>query len=177
MKDMKDEVARISKDIDFEKNNYQLTLDTSHGPLRLRFFPEVAPGHCLNMIALAQAGFYDNLNFHRVIPGFMIQGGCPSGNGTGGPGYNIKAEFNERKHLKGTLSMARAQSPDSAGSQFFVCADAVPYLDNQYTVFGETIDDESLATLDRIVAVPTGSQDRPVQAVVINKATVAINPQ
>lgn len=176
MKNMKDEVATFSKDINFEKNNYQITFETNHGPLRLRFFPDVAPGHCSNMIALAKAGFYDNLSFHRVIPGFVIQGGCPEGNGTGGPGYTIKAEFNDRKHLKGTLSMARAQHPDSAGSQFFVCADAVPYLDNQYTVFGETIDDESLATLDSIVAVPTGSQDRPLQAIVIQKAVVTENP-
>lgn len=174
--DMKKTVDEMGTAIDFEKNDYQLNLDTSLGPMRLRFFPDVAPGHCRNMLALAKAGFYDNLTFHRIISGFMIQGGCPTGNGTGGPGYQIKAEFNQRRHRKGTLSMARAQDPNSAGSQFFVCLEDVPYLDGQYTVFGELLDEESTQTLDRIGAVRTGAQDRPVEPVMIRKAAVAEKP-
>ena len=94
--------------------------------------------HCAAFIKLARAGFYDGLTFHRVEPGFVIQGGCPLGTGTGGPGYNLDAEFNALPHLKGTVAMARAQSPNSAGSQFYVCIEDARFLDKQYTVFGQT---------------------------------------
>ncbi|MBV8222425.1 MAG: peptidylprolyl isomerase, partial [Candidatus Eremiobacteraeota bacterium] len=88
----------------------------------------------------ARAGFYDGLTFHRVEPGFVVQGGCPEGTGRGGPGYNLREEFNKRKHVQGTVAMARAQSPNSAGSQFYICLEAAPFLDNQYTVFGQVTD-------------------------------------
>ena len=134
--------------------------------------PDVAPGHVKNMLGLAKIGYYDGLTFHRVINGFMIQGGCPEGTGTGGPGYTIPAEFNATKHEPGVLSMARTSDPNSAGSQFFICLETVPHLDRQYTAFGRTADAESLAVVKKIGAVPTGEQDRPVKPVTINKATV-----
>jgi cyclophilin family peptidyl-prolyl cis-trans isomerase len=123
-------------------------------------------------LALAKIGYYDGLTFHRVIPGFMIQGGCPEGTGTGGPGYTIKGEFNSTKHEPGVLSMARTNDPNSAGSQFFICLDKVPHLDGQYTAFGRTADADSLAVVKKIGGVQTGAQDRPVKPVTINKATV-----
>ncbi len=176
LKHSKESIDREIRLLDFKKNDYRLSISTNMGPIRLRFFPDSAPGHCANMIALAQLGFYDGLSFHRIIPGFVIQGGCPKGDGTGGPGYQIKAEFNERKHVKGTLSMARSQNPDSAGCQFFVCLADVPYLDNQYTVFGETVDQESLATLDKIAVVPTSAQDRPVEPIIMKEVKVLSTP-
>ncbi|MCX8028145.1 MAG: peptidylprolyl isomerase, partial [Thermodesulfovibrionales bacterium] len=119
-------------------------IETRFGSMELRFFPDVAPNHVDNFITLAKKGFYDGTTFHRVIPGFMIQGGDPnsknpdrSKHGMGGPGYTIKAEFNNKPHKRGTLSMARAMHPDSAGSQFFICVADTPFLDGQYTVFGE----------------------------------------
>jgi peptidyl-prolyl cis-trans isomerase B (cyclophilin B) len=114
---------------------------------------------------------------HRVIPGFVLQAGCPQGNGTGGPGYTIKAEFNNRKHETGVLSMARTNDPNSAGSQFFICLDRVPHLDNQYTAFGKASDAESLKTIAAIGAVPTGSGDRPKQDVKITKGSVKVMPK
>jgi peptidyl-prolyl cis-trans isomerase B (cyclophilin B) len=139
--------------------------------------PEVAPGHAKNLLSLAKIGFYDGLTFHRVISGFMIQGGCPEGTGTGGPGYTINAEFNKTKHEPGVLSMARTNDPNSAGSQFFICLENVPQLDNQYTVFGRTADAQSLAVVKKIGAVPTGAQDRPTKPVTIEKATVVEKPK
>ena len=144
------------------------------GTINLELYPDVAPGHCKNIIALAQIGYYNNLTFHRIVPGFVIQGGCPDGTGAGGPGYTIDAEFNDRKHTPGVLSMARTNDPNSGGSQFFLCLEDVPYLDNQYTVFGKTSDEESLATVKSIGAVKTGPQDRPVEDVVIESAVVSI---
>jgi peptidyl-prolyl cis-trans isomerase B (cyclophilin B) len=126
------------------------------------------------MLALAKIGFYDGLIFHRVISGFMIQGGCPEGTGREGPGYTIKAEFNGTKHEPGVLSMARTNDPNSAGSQFFICLEKVPHLDRQYTAFGKTADAESLAVVKKIGAVETDSDDRPVKPVTINKATVIV---
>jgi peptidyl-prolyl cis-trans isomerase B (cyclophilin B) len=172
LKQGKEAIDREIKVLDFNKYDYRLNISTNMGPIRLSFFPDVAPGHCANMIALAQIGFYNGLSFHRIIPGFVIQGGCPKGDGSGGPGYQIKAEFNERKHVKGTLSMARSQNPDSAGCQFFICLAEVPYLDNQYTVFGEIMDDESLSTLDKISVAPTNAQDRPVEPIVMKEVKV-----
>ena len=106
------------------------------GEIKIDFYPADAPKTVENFVTLAKKGFYDGLTFHRVEPGFVAQGGDPKGNGTGGPGYQIKAEFNKQKHLRGTVAMARSQSPDSAGSQFYICFKPAPFLDGQYTVFG-----------------------------------------
>lgn len=171
-KNRKAEVDAAAKTIDFKTKKYQLELDTSLGKIKLDLLPDVAPGHCRNMIALAQIGYYDGLIFHRVIKGFMIQGGCPEGTGTGGPGYTIPAEFNATKHEPGVVSMARTSDPNSAGSQFFICLEKVPHLDKQYSAFGRTADAASLDVVKKIGAVPTGGQDRPKTPVTISKVTV-----
>jgi peptidyl-prolyl cis-trans isomerase B (cyclophilin B) len=118
------------------------------GEIRFEFYPEDAPKTVENFVTLAKKGFYNGLNFHRVVPDFVVQGGCPKGNGTGGPGYMIKAEFNKQKHVRGTLAMARSQSSDSAGSQFYICYGATPHLDGQYTVFGHVV--SGMEQVDRI---------------------------
>jgi peptidyl-prolyl cis-trans isomerase B (cyclophilin B) len=110
------------------------------GKIVIELYPDVAPKTVENFLKLIKKGFYNGLNFHRVEPGFVVQGGDPSGNGTGGPGYMIKAEFNNKKHVAGTLAMARANDPDSAGSQFYICLAPAPFLDGKYTVFGQTIE-------------------------------------
>lgn len=115
-------------------------LSTTKGDIVFTFYADDAPLHCAAFIKLADAGFYDGLTFHRVEPGFVIQGGDPSGNGTGGPGYRLKAEFNSRPHVRGTVAMARSADPNSAGSQFYVCLDDARFLDKNYTVFGQMID-------------------------------------
>ncbi len=162
-------------DLDFTSSKYQIKLETTNGDILLDLFPEVAPGHCKNIIGLARTGFYDNLIFHRVISGFMVQGGCPQGTGTGGPGYNIDAEFSTTAHEDGTLSMARATDPDSAGSQFFICLGPQSFLDGQYTAFGKTADDASLRVVHEIGMVETNSGDKPLSEVRINKVTVIEN--
>ena len=141
-------------------------IETKFGNIELKFFPEVAPNHVSNFIELAKKGFYDGTTFHRVIPGFMIQGGDPntrdadkSRHGMGGPGHQVKAEFNEKPHKRGILSMARAASPDSAGSQFFICVKDSPFLDKQYTVFGEVVSGMDVA--DKIVNQPRDPRDNP----------------
>jgi peptidyl-prolyl cis-trans isomerase B (cyclophilin B) len=169
---VKSKVDEAKKTIDFATKNYIVELDTSKGPIRLTFLPEVAPGHVKNFIALAKIGFYDNLIFHRVISGFMIQGGCPQGTGTGDGGYKIDAEFNSTPHVAGVLSMARSTNPNSAGTQFFICLGAHNHLDNNYTAFGKTADDESLKTVKTIGAMKTDGGDRPTEKVMIKKATV-----
>jgi peptidyl-prolyl cis-trans isomerase B (cyclophilin B) len=113
-----------------------ITLENGH-EIRLEFFPQDAPKTVENFVTLAKKGFYNGLTFHRVVPGFVVQGGCPKGNGTGGPGYTVPAEFNKNKHVRGSLAMARSQDPDSAGSQFYFTYGAQPHLDNNYTVFGK----------------------------------------
>jgi peptidyl-prolyl cis-trans isomerase B (cyclophilin B) len=118
------------------------------GEIRLEFYPEDAPKTVENFVTLAKKGFYNGLNFHRVVPDFVVQGGCPQGTGTGGPGYQIKAEFNKQKHVRGTLAMARSQHPDSAGSQFYICYGPTPHLDGQYTVFGRVV--SGMEHVDRI---------------------------
>jgi cyclophilin family peptidyl-prolyl cis-trans isomerase len=152
---------------------------TNHGVIRLRLFPEKAPEHVKAFKKLAADGFYDGTKFHRVIPGFMIQGGDPnsksddrSRHGTGGPGYSIKAEFNDVKHARGILSAARSNDPNSAGSQFFVMVANSPHLDGQYTAFGEVID--GLDTVDKIVNLPRDQRDNPLPAnpAIIEKAEV-----
>jgi len=144
------------------------TIETRFGNIELKFFPDVAPNHVKNFIDLAQKGFYDGTTFHRVIPGFMIQGGDPnskqpdkSKHGQGGPGYTIKAEFNDKPHKRGTLSMARAAHPDSAGSQFFICVADSSFLNKQYTVFGEVISGMEVA--DKIVSQPRDKMDNPTE--------------
>jgi peptidyl-prolyl cis-trans isomerase B (cyclophilin B) len=166
------ELQQAAKDLDLDGFDYEVTLDTSAGPIRLALDANVAPGHVRNMVALAESGFYDSGCFHRIIKGFMIQGGCPEGTGTGGPGYKIPAEFNRTPHEPGVLSMARTNDPNSAGSQFFICLERVPHLDNQYTVFGRTADAASLDVVKAIGTVRTGAGDRPVEPVTIKKATV-----
>lgn len=144
--------------------------------IKVELYPDMAPNTVRNFIELVSNGFYDGLIFHRVIPGFMIQGGDPNGTGMGGPGYSIKGEFkgngieNSLKHEKGVISMARAQDPDSAGSQFFIMVDDAPYLDGQYAAFGKVI--EGIEAADRIVLVVTDHADKPVQEQKMLKVTV-----
>lgn len=176
-KNYKSDVDAATKDIDFAGNLYHIELETTAGSIKLELLPDVAPEHCRNMIGLARAGFYDGIIFHRVVPGFVIQAGCPRGVGTGGPGYRVKAEFNDTPHVAGVLSMARAQDPDSAGSQFFLCLGKAAFLDGQYTAFGRTVDDASLAVVKAIGEVATDNRDRPVEDVVIKKASVSVEPR
>lgn len=145
--------------------------------IRLELYPDIAPESVNNFISLINQKFYDGLIFHRVIRGFMIQGGCPEGTGMGGPGYCIKGEFtkngveNNLKHTKGVLSMARAQDPDSAGSQFFIMHKTSPHLDGSYAAFGKVI--EGLDVVDRIAETPTDSySDRPYENQVMKSVTV-----
>jgi cyclophilin family peptidyl-prolyl cis-trans isomerase len=128
--------------------NSQVRIATKHGDIVFTLFPDDAPLHAAAFLKLADAGFYDGLSFHRVEPGFVVQGGDPKGDGTGGPGYRLKAEFNSRPHVRGTVAMARATQPDSAGSQFYICLDDARFLDNQYTVFGQM--SEGFEALDAI---------------------------
>lgn len=167
----KSEVDAAIADLDFDNKKYQLQLDTSAGGIQLDLFTNIAPEHCKNIIGLAKIGFYDGLIFHRVIPGFMIQGGCPEGTGTGGPGYNLDAEFNETPHVPGVLSMARSADPNSAGSQFFICLGEASHLNGQYTAFGKAVD-SCMPVVEAIGSVSTNRSDRPDEDVTINKATV-----
>jgi peptidyl-prolyl cis-trans isomerase B (cyclophilin B) len=157
-----------------------VTITTNHQETIIcELFPEVAPVSVANFISLIEKGFYNNLIFHRVIPGFMIQGGCPLKNGTGGPGYSIKGEFklnkfeNNLKHTRGVLSMARAMNPDSAGSQFFIMHQDAPHLDGQYAAFGQVI--SGMEAVDRIAKVSRLPQDRPVEEQVMVSVTVERN--
>lgn len=145
-------------------------VETNMGTFSFKFYPDVAPQTVKSFIDLAKKGFYDGLIFHRVIDGFMIQGGDPKGTGTGGPGYTLKAEFSDKKHVAGTVSMARANDPDSAGSQFFICLAPAPHLDGQYTVFGQVID--GMDVVSAIGKVKTDSRDRPLEDVVMKKVTI-----
>ena len=146
------------------------------GKIVAELYPDIAPQSVYNFIALANAGYYDGLIFHRVIPGFMIQGGCPDGTGMGGPGYCIKGEFklngvkNNLSHKRGVLSMARAQSPNSAGSQFFIMHADGEFLDGQYAAFGKVL--EGMDVVDQIAAVKTNAQDRPLDEQKIASITV-----
>ena len=148
----------------------------SGGVIKAELFPEVAPNTVNNFIHLVQNGYYDGLIFHRVIPGFMIQGGCPNGTGMGGPGWTIKGDFtgngfqNDLAHDRGVLSMARAMDPNSAGSQFFIMVEKAPHLDGQYASFGMVT--EGMEEADRIVSVPTTWGDKPKTAQRMKKVTV-----
>ena len=141
--------------------------------IRLELYPEIAPITVENFIKLVKQGFYDGLTFHRIIPGFMIQGGCPDGTGMGGPGWQIKGEFasngvkNPLKHTRGVISMARSMMPNSAGSQFFIMHEDAPHLDGQYAAFGKVI--EGMDVVDEIAQTPTGFQDRPLKPGVMKK--------
>jgi peptidyl-prolyl cis-trans isomerase B (cyclophilin B) len=171
------EVDAAIADVDFSANTYQIEFTTTAGTILLDLTPDIAPGHCRNIIGLTKIGYYDGLIFHRVIQGFMIQGGCPTGSGTGGPGYTIKAEFNTMPHEPGVLSMARTNDPNSAGSQFFICLERVPHLDRQYTAFGKTANASSLDAVRKIGATPTGANDRPKADVKITAAKVIVTPK
>lgn len=144
--------------------------------IKAELYPDVAPNTVRNFISLIQKGFYNGLIFHRVIPGFMIQGGCPDGTGMGGPGYSIKGEFarngvvNQLMHTPGVLSMARAMHPDSAGSQFFIMHAAAPHLDGEYAAFGKVT--EGMEVVDAIATVPTDYSDRPMEVQRIDTMTV-----
>ncbi len=146
------------------------------GVIKAELYPDVAPNTVNNFVSLVEQGFYNGLIFHRVIPGFMIQGGCPKGNGTGGPGYQIPGEFtgngfeNSLAHTRGVLSMARAMDPNSAGSQFFIMHDDAPHLDGQYAAFGKVT--EGMDVVDKIAATKTGWGDKPLTPQIMQKVTV-----
>ncbi|MGI5875763.1 MAG: peptidylprolyl isomerase [Dethiobacteria bacterium] len=155
----------------------QVTIEMESGnSIKVELYPEVAPNTVANFITLARQGFYDGLIFHRVIPGFMIQGGCPQGTGMGGPGYHIKGEFSQNghpnplRHKRGTISMARAQMPDSAGSQFFIMVEEAPHLDGLYASFGMVL--EGMEEVDKIVNVKRDVRDKPIEDQKIKKITV-----
>ena len=154
-----------------------VVIETNHGTISFRLLPELAPETVRNFESLAKSNFYNNTLFHRVIPGFMIQGGDPNTKtnnkrtwGQGGPGYTIKAEFNSRSHKRGIVSMARAQDPDSAGSQFFIVTTDSAFLDRQYTVFGEVVSGMDVA--DKIVNLSRDSNDCPLQEAKMLKVTI-----
>jgi len=159
---------------------FEIERESAFGPetgvIKAELYPEVAPNSVNNFISLIKDGFYDGLIFHRVIPGFMIQGGCPQGSGMGGPGYSIKGEFsqngfkNDLKHDRGVLSMARAMHPNSAGSQFFIMHEVAPHLDGQYAAFGKVI--EGMDVVDSIASTKTDWNDRPKSSQVMKKVTV-----
>ena len=149
---------------------YTAKIETTAGDIDVEFWPKDAPGHVNSFIFLAKEGYYDGVIFHRVIPGFMIQGGDPTGTGSGGPGYKLKQEFNARKHVRGVLSAARTSDPNSAGSQFFLMHADSPHLDNQYSVFGKVT--SGLEVVDKIANAPRGANDRPKNPTTIRKITV-----
>lgn len=156
-----------------------VTIDTNQGQIKVELYPEIAPNTVANFVQLIETGYYDNTIFHRVIPSFMIQGGDPLGNGTGGPGYGIAGEFNANgfdnplKHTRGVLSMARAQNPNSAGSQFFIMVADSPHLDGQYASFGKVISGMDVA--DKIVNTPRNFRDLPNDPQVMEKVSVELN--
>jgi peptidyl-prolyl cis-trans isomerase B (cyclophilin B) len=163
-------------------NNEVAVLKTSYGEMTIAFWPDVAPKTVENFKKLAREGFYDGTAFHRIIKGFMIQGGCPNTRegetgmpGTGGPGYKIKAEFNPKSHVRGVISMARSAHPDSAGSQFFIVHGDARFLDRQYTAFGELVGGDDV--LERLANVPTknsggGEKSTPIDRVVLESVKI-----
>jgi peptidyl-prolyl cis-trans isomerase B (cyclophilin B) len=151
-----------------EATTSRAVIETKFGEMELEFLPDKAPGHVQNFLDLARKGFYDGTTFHRVIPGFMIQGGDPNTkdpkgsrdrHGTGGPGHSVKAEFNDTPHKRGVVSMARSSDPNSAGSQFFICVKDSGFLDRQYTAFGRVV--RGMEAADKIVAAPRDARDNP----------------
>ncbi|MGI6453272.1 MAG: peptidylprolyl isomerase [Syntrophomonadaceae bacterium] len=159
------------------KQNPVVSITMENGNLiKAELYPKIAPNTVNNFISLVKKNFYDGVIFHRVIPGFMIQGGDPRGNGTGGPGYSIKGEFsangisNDLRHERGVISMARSMAPDSAGSQFFIMVEKAPHLDGQYAAFGKVI--EGMETVDAIVNVPRDRRDKPFDDQRMKKVSV-----
>lgn len=155
-----------------------VNIETNFGKIVFKLMPDIAPETVRNFMSLAKSGFYDGILFHRVIPGFMIQGGDPNTKtpdknrwGMGGPGYMIKAEFNSKSHLRGVVSMARAMDPDSAGSQFFIVTTDSTFLDRQYTAFGEVI--EGIEVADKIVNLPRDKRDCPTQEAKMLRVTIS----
>ena len=160
----------------------QVIIETGFGSIELELLPEVAPNHVSNFLSLARSGFYNGTIFHRVIPDFMIQGGDPntreedkSKYGQGGPGYNVKAEFNDQPHVRGALSMARSQHPDSAGSQFFIVVKDSSFLDHQYTVFGRVT--QGMEVADAIVSQERDRNDLPLKRIAIKVRVVETNKE
>src|SRR6185295_16956410 len=150
--------------------NRTAVIQTNKGTIRVELLESDAPKTTENFITLAERGYYDGVIFHRVIPGFMIQGGDPTGTGSGGPGYQLKAEFNKNKHVRGVLSAARTNDPNSAGSQFFLMHDTANFLDGQYTAFGVATSGHDV--IDKIVNAPRDRNDRPNSPTSIKKITV-----
>ena len=155
----------------------KIRMETSNGAMLMELWPDAAPRTCEHILALVADGFYDGLTFHRIIPGFVLQAGCPNGDGTGGAGHTIPAEFNDRPHDKGVLSMARSADPDSASSQFFICLtrNHCQHLDGQYTAFGRVV--EGLDTVDKLAATPLRHRDSgtPIHPPQILHATIVEN--
>jgi len=167
----------LERKINVATKNPEVTIEMESGnSIVIELFPEVAPNTVNNFISLVKSGYYDGIIFHRVIPGFMIQGGCPQGTGTGGPGYRIKGEFsangfaNNLKHDRGVISMARTAVPDSAGSQFFIMTQKAPHLDGQYAAFGRVL--SGMEEVDRIVNVERDFRDKPLEDQRMRKVTV-----
>ena len=158
------------------KDSEVIVMKTNMGTIKMRLFPEKAPKTVENFVTHAKEGYYDGVSFHRVINGFMIQGGDPEGTGMGGPGYGIKGEFaangfqNDLRHTTGVISMARSQRPNSAGSQFFIMVDDAPYLDGQYAAFGKVT--EGIEVAQAIVSAPRDRADRPYEDQIMEKVTV-----
>lgn len=174
--DKKETEAQATKKIQVEKNPVVTIVMENDEQIKVELYPEIAPNTVLNFISLVEKGFYDGLTFHRVIPGFMIQGGDPEGTGGGGPGYTIKGEFssnefkNNIKHETGVISMARSNNPDSAGSQFFIMVKNASHLDGEYAAFGKVI--EGMETVNGIVNVERNSKDKPIHEQKMKKVTV-----
>jgi peptidyl-prolyl cis-trans isomerase B (cyclophilin B) len=152
------------------KKTYTAKMETTFGDVVIELFPKEAPGHVNSFVFLSRQGFYEGVIFHRVISGFMIQGGDPTGTGTGGPGYQLKAEFNSHKHKRGVLSAARSASPNSAGSQFFLMHADSSHLDGQYTAYGQIT--SGIEVVDKIANLPTDGNDRPRTPPKINRITI-----
>lgn len=170
-------VYNIKIEYNFKEKKDMVVIEMENGKkIKLELYPETAPETVANFEKLVKSGFYDGLIFHRVIKGFMIQGGCPEGTGMGGPGWTIKGEFssngvkNDLKHTRGVISMARSMMPNSAGSQFFIMHEDAPYLDGKYAAFGKVV--EGMDTVDEIANVKTDRNDRPLEEQKIKKVTI-----
>ncbi|MEO0116218.1 MAG: peptidylprolyl isomerase [candidate division WOR-3 bacterium] len=158
-----------------ERKTYLLIAVKDFGEIKIELFPHIAPKNCANIIKLAKEGFYNGLTFHRVVPDFVIQGGDPKGDGTGGPGYEVEAEISNLKHKRGTVAMARRGdmvNPErkSSGSQFYICLRDLPSLDNAYTIIGQVV--EGMEIVDKIAQVERDPRDKPIKPVVMEKVTV-----
>ncbi|MFN7972426.1 MAG: peptidylprolyl isomerase [Acidobacteriota bacterium] len=165
--------VRIAPKYDKAKR-YSVAMETSMGAFEIELSPDKAPNHVSNFVSLSASGFYDGLTFHRVVDGFMIQGGDPKGDGTGTAGYKLRAEPNDLKHEKGAVVMARGDDPNSASCQFYICLAPQPKLDGAYTVFGHVV--KGMDVVEKIGKVKTGAEDRPVEKVTITKVTVSEKP-